>query len=131
MAIDGSETTDRKMALYIDLENLVLGVREAGIKKFKIKLVLERILEKGNVLSKKLIDCVINNKTVKSAAQPERILLPMFSRYEKGMAYGQHLDAPIMRVAALDTPVPFNRALEADFLPKERIAPALEALLRY
>jgi uncharacterized protein (TIGR00288 family) len=53
MAHDGSELTDRKMALYIDLENLVLGVREAGIKKFKIKLVLQRMLEKGNILSKR------------------------------------------------------------------------------
>jgi len=53
MAHDGTEDTDRKMALYIDLENLVLGVREAGIKKFKIKLVLQRMLEKGNILSKR------------------------------------------------------------------------------
>ncbi len=53
MAIDGTENTERKMALYIDLENLVLGVREGGIKKFKIKLVLQRMLEKGNILSKR------------------------------------------------------------------------------
>lgn len=53
MATPGTENTDRKMALYIDLENLVLGVREGGIKKFKIKLVLQRMLEKGNILSKR------------------------------------------------------------------------------
>ena len=28
---------ERKIALFIDLENLVLGVREAGRKKFKKK----------------------------------------------------------------------------------------------
>jgi uncharacterized protein (TIGR00288 family) len=45
--------TDRKIALFIDLENLVLGVREAGEKKFRVKLVLQRLLEKGHVLVKK------------------------------------------------------------------------------
>ena len=32
----------------------------------------------------------------------------------------QYLDAPIIRVASLDTPVPFAKNLENQFLPKER-----------
>jgi 2-oxoisovalerate dehydrogenase E1 component len=41
------------------------------------------------------------------------------------------LDAPVIRVGALDTPVPFSRVLEDQFLPKGRVRPALERLLRY
>jgi uncharacterized LabA/DUF88 family protein len=44
---------DRKMGLFIDLENLVLGVRETGDHKFRIKLVLQRLLEKGHILAKR------------------------------------------------------------------------------
>jgi 2-oxoisovalerate dehydrogenase E1 component len=41
------------------------------------------------------------------------------------------LDAPVERVGALDTPVPFAKALEAVFSPKGRLLPALRALLAY
>jgi 2-oxoisovalerate dehydrogenase E1 component len=41
------------------------------------------------------------------------------------------LDAPVTRLGALDTPVPFAKALEAAFSPKDRLLPALRALLRY
>lgn len=43
----------------------------------------------------------------------------------------EHLDAPILRVASLDTPVPFATALEKDFLPQERLREQLDYLLRY
>ena len=43
----------------------------------------------------------------------------------------ESLDAPPMRVASLDTPVPYARALEEDFLPIHRIPSKLEALIRY
>jgi 2-oxoisovalerate dehydrogenase E1 component len=41
------------------------------------------------------------------------------------------LDAPVRRVGSLDTPVPFNLQLEADFLPTQRLASALSDLLLY
>jgi len=41
------------------------------------------------------------------------------------------LDAPVTRLGALDTPVPFSKALEATFSPKERLLPALRELLAY
>lgn len=41
------------------------------------------------------------------------------------------LDAPVMRVASLDTPVPFAANLEANFLPKERFKKEVERLLGY
>jgi len=41
------------------------------------------------------------------------------------------LDAPVARLGALDTPVPFSKALEEVFSPKGRLLPALRDLLDY
>ena len=41
------------------------------------------------------------------------------------------LDAPVARLGALDTPVPFAKALEALYSPKSRVLPALRDLLAY
>ena len=41
------------------------------------------------------------------------------------------LDAPVIRVASMDTPFPFAKALETQFLPVERLKTALEKLLSY
>ncbi len=41
------------------------------------------------------------------------------------------LDAPIKRIASLDTPVPFAVPLENQFLPKERLMAALKELRNY
>lgn len=43
----------------------------------------------------------------------------------------EHLDAPVMRVAGLDTPVPFSVELEKQFLPEERFRERLVGLLGY
>ena len=43
----------------------------------------------------------------------------------------QYLDAPVMRVASLDTPVPFALSLEKNFLAKARLKDKLEELLAY
>lgn len=43
----------------------------------------------------------------------------------------EHLDAPIVRVASWDTPVPFAIPLEQGFLPKGRLKEAVVKLLRY
>ena len=48
-----------------------------------------------------------------------------------GEAAFEYLDAPVTRLAARDTPVPFSKVLEAGFLPKARLASSLEALLAY
>lgn len=48
---------------------------------------------------------------------------------------GEHcfhlLDAPVVRCASLDTPIPFNKNLEAHFLAKARLQASVEALLSY
>jgi uncharacterized protein (TIGR00288 family) len=38
------------MAVYVDLENVAIGVREARFKSFDIGLVLRRLVEKGNIV---------------------------------------------------------------------------------
>ncbi|MDC6388401.1 dehydrogenase E1 component subunit alpha/beta [Maribacter sp. PR1] len=43
----------------------------------------------------------------------------------------QYLDGPIKRVASLDTPIPFNTALEQQYLPKERFERELLELLAF
>jgi 2-oxoisovalerate dehydrogenase E1 component len=43
----------------------------------------------------------------------------------------KQLDAPVVRVASLDTPIPFQDELEHNFLPKKRFAQAVENLLNY
>jgi len=42
-----------------------------------------------------------------------------------------YLDAPVMREASLDTPVPFALTLEANFLPKGRLEGTMMKLLNY
>ena len=44
---------DRKLAMFIDFENIVRGVKEAQYKGFEIKLVLERLVEKGKIMVKR------------------------------------------------------------------------------
>lgn len=43
----------------------------------------------------------------------------------------QYLDAPIRRLGSLDTPVPFNRDLEQDFLPWGRLERMVRDLVAY
>ena len=43
----------------------------------------------------------------------------------------KYLDAPVVRVAALDTPIPFAPTLEQNFLPKVRLKDAIENLLKF
>jgi uncharacterized LabA/DUF88 family protein len=44
---------DYNMALFCDFENVALGVRDAKIPKFQMRLVLERLLLKGSIVVKK------------------------------------------------------------------------------
>jgi 2-oxoisovalerate dehydrogenase E1 component len=43
----------------------------------------------------------------------------------------QYLDAPVMRCASLDTPVPFNLELEQGFLARARLHETMQKLLAY
>ncbi len=43
----------------------------------------------------------------------------------------EYLDAPVKRVGSLDTPIPFNKRLEEQYLPKVRFEDALLELMNY
>lgn len=43
----------------------------------------------------------------------------------------EYLDAPIKRVASLDTPIPFNAELEKKYLASSRLKETIETLLNY
>jgi 2-oxoisovalerate dehydrogenase E1 component len=43
----------------------------------------------------------------------------------------EHLDAPVCRVASLDTPVPFAPSLEGQFLARARLAEAISRTAAY
>ncbi|WP_437395399.1 alpha-ketoacid dehydrogenase subunit alpha/beta [Flagellimonas lutimaris] len=43
----------------------------------------------------------------------------------------EYLDAPVKRVGSLETPVPFAKSLEADYLPKKRFEEELIGLYQY
>lgn len=43
----------------------------------------------------------------------------------------EYLDAPVLRCASLDTPVPFSKALERQFLPNERLVEQMKRLAAY
>ena len=43
----------------------------------------------------------------------------------------EYLDAPVKRVGSLETPVPFAKSLESNYLPKNRFEQELLELYRY
>ncbi len=47
------DTSSRNIAVYIDLENVAIGVRDAKLATFDIELVLRRLVDKGNIIVKK------------------------------------------------------------------------------
>ena len=47
------KTTEATMAVFLDLENIALGARDANYPSFDIQKVLERLLLKGNIVVKK------------------------------------------------------------------------------
>ena len=43
----------------------------------------------------------------------------------------EYLDAPVLRCASMDTPIPFSAELEKEFLGNHKLAETLEKLLKY
>ncbi len=44
---------EQRLALFIDIDNVVIGLRESGHAKFDVKLLISRLLEKGKIVIKK------------------------------------------------------------------------------
>src|SRR5271169_5826082 len=48
-----AKTSDATMAVFLDLENIALGARDAKFPSFDVEKVLERLLLKGHIVVKK------------------------------------------------------------------------------
>lgn len=48
-----SPVSDATMAVFLDLENIALGAREAKFSRFDIQLIIERLLLRGHIVVKK------------------------------------------------------------------------------
>src|SRR5580698_7045568 len=48
-----TRTTDTTMAVFLDLENIAMGARDAHYPSFEVQKVLERLLLKGHIVVKK------------------------------------------------------------------------------
>jgi len=46
-------TEEQNLALFIDIDNLLIGLRETGHPKFDVKLLISRLLEKGKIVYKR------------------------------------------------------------------------------
>jgi len=53
LAVNHQDEHEQRLALFIDFENIAIGVRDAHYRKFDVNLVLERLLDKGKLLVKK------------------------------------------------------------------------------
>jgi len=51
--LTANQQDEQRLALFIDFENIAIGVRDAHYRKFDVNLVLERLLDKGKLLVKK------------------------------------------------------------------------------
>jgi uncharacterized LabA/DUF88 family protein len=51
--LTASTPEEQRIALFIDFENIAIGVRDAHYRRFDINLVLERLVEKGKILAKR------------------------------------------------------------------------------
>jgi len=58
---------DRKIAVFIDMDNVVLGARDAKFQRFEIGLVLERLVEKGDLVVKRAYADWTNHPAYKRA----------------------------------------------------------------
>ncbi|TFG86508.1 MAG: NYN domain-containing protein, partial [Chromatiales bacterium] len=53
MANDVTRSSEVAIAVFVDFENLALGVQDTKAGRFDIELVLKRLLEKGRIVGKR------------------------------------------------------------------------------
>ncbi|HEY2337457.1 MAG TPA: Fe2+-dependent dioxygenase [Burkholderiales bacterium] len=72
----------------------------AGAQEAKRNLQLPVDGDGARTCSPRVLEALRRNPLFFSAALPQRMFGPVFNRYDKGMGYGDHLDASILGVPA-------------------------------
>jgi PKHD-type hydroxylase len=72
------------------------GTAEGSAAAVKNNLQLPPESEATRAAGAYLLECLGAHPLFQLAAQPRALSPPLFSRYEAGMSYGIHLDAPVM-----------------------------------
>ncbi len=94
--IDPKQLTIMRAALsggvFID------GSSSAGksAAKVKVNTEIDQNSEMGQQLAKVMVGNLYANQQFKDACLPHKIAQPLFSRYQQGMKYGEHIDDPVM-----------------------------------
>ena len=77
-----------------------------AVKSVKNNLQVDRDQTDGiKEIDETVLRALATNGTVRGAVLPKRILPPYYSKYTKGMAYGPHVDNPLMASASGGAPL--------------------------
>ncbi|MEL7201153.1 MAG: Fe2+-dependent dioxygenase [Pseudomonadota bacterium] len=76
----------------------ISGAKTAGGQARQAKYNLQADHQQPAVRGalKKIEKTVLAHRVVKAYAQPDRLIRPMINRFDPGMAYGAHVDAPLI-----------------------------------
>lgn len=68
----------------------------ASVAEQKRNLQLQPGAEGSELISRIVIDALLRSEMFQAWARPRHLTPPIFARYQKGMRYGLHVDAPIL-----------------------------------
>jgi PKHD-type hydroxylase len=82
----------------LEKADFVDGVSTAGVSARRVKNNLQAKSAQPELEQAKEIfgKAVLQNKAIREFAMPQHVMPPIFSRYETGMRYGEHIDNSIM-----------------------------------
>jgi uncharacterized protein (TIGR00288 family) len=63
--LDNDRSSSRKIAMFLDMDNVVIGARDARMNKFDVELVMRRLIEMGEIIVKKAYADWTNLKSYK------------------------------------------------------------------